>query len=1723
MGRRNKAAPQRLNEEQQRREQWNLLDQAGHSHDLASLLNDNLEEEDEDDADFVPQHQEPVVVDLVEDDESDGDIVEIDDADGVEEVGNSDDEVVLEREVFSSWPLPFEKPKKPKQKKKTKKQKEDYGGFSKVLKNCQFYAPVVKEKPKKDMYCLFAKVQISLTANVSDTLPNVPEFWIYVSGEMNKSAVYFEWHSNASPTKGKNQKKADMFRHFMVKGTLDLSVWDGLSKQSIFQLVMENYNSETRLMDVWVYLKESRVLKLENPSEFHQGNLQLKNVVEHFYGISAPSYSEAKETNHNVDEFYQAIRERHNGKEYKKDDVQHPSLLPQLRPYQKAAVQWMLYKEQVVSENMVSDKLHTLYEEITSIDGTILYYNKYGGYFVRDFPCSVNPNPGGILADEMGLGKTVEVLCCMLCHPRVNVPMPEYLEPIQEVELTTKKRTKKSSVQRDIITLAHSSDSEDKDDGCSRPLNETTFSQESNDSMGNCQAVAGSSFGDVEMKETYVNTTNSTEDKIEESAEDATTNTGRPKRRAARKSSGYESLDLFDFLEEEEEEDYTPQKRTGKGSKKAPKRKSDVLSVEEEINSDQCWSSIESAIIKECWEGKEKDYKKEGSYKEFKKFIRMRRKDPYYMMTLKERLSVQYESSIAEYCGTSNLKKERIKDFFNTRIEQKSYFECICGSSQAELHDTKIRVQCSACGLWQHAECVEYNVSDPYRGKYICPHCWTQHPPVSSGATLIVAPASISNQWVEEIQKHLKRKSIRMLVYKGVSTQGYIQPQTLASFDIVISSYETLSHEVNYVDLPHSNSEAGRRFRHPKRFMATPSPLPCVEWWRVCLDEAQMVECTTTKTAEMALRLTAINRWCVTGTPIQKTINDLQGLLMFLGIDPYWAPQWWQRCLYDPYCHGNKGPLFDLMVQCLWRNAKHDVIHQIDIPPQTEEIHWLTFTPVEEHFYRRLHTECSSDSRQRLNKFSSDQIKLSSLDRQTLNSVLHPLLKLRQACNHPQVVRGQFVALNRKTMTMEQLLEDLIRKTKVEAEDAHRSMLKSMNGLAGIHIIKEEWAEAVSLYREVLQLVKEREDYIKTDTLQRLHTFHNLSELLDAKHEGIPPTLRDDSLKSEAVEIKDKYMKKYPARIKNAKEVCEQNTTAVMNLKKEYILKNSWWLGALESFDNDFVMEVREELLTSYSRFQENKCLLFPVETKMHLQKVLQVELKKMETQRKDMLDGVKHLNTLDPAELLHGAIDCHLRPTDKNAAECLLCATHSLFEEYEETLFFMKDIQHSRTTEISKETETVKDDIQIHAATRRGNWGQSETERVLRYLQTKSLGRVEEEIYQDSQNHIKILDAMKKEFKNCRIWWRTYFDQVSGMDEVNMATLRLRLRYPDEQLPDDKNKKDGPGSENKPENLAYKIVLEPIDVPVLELKFKSERIVSQNDFRVKLGQLLYLQNLQKADFGKRGGSNPEVCPVCQSTLGEKWCVLQCGHSYCHDCVRTLSNRAFNGTDRASVSCPMCRQKTRLRDVSHIDTRASDVEEDVKVQGSLSTKIEGVVRLMLRIKAQDPEAKVLVFSSWTDVLDVIADGLAENGIMYRSLHQHSKFQTNLTSFKSNNEITALLMPIKSGANGLNLIGARHVVLVEPILNPAAELQAIGRVHRIGQTHPTVVHRFLVQGTIEERMHQMLHHRTAEHLVDENTVTLQDLKKLFTDRQDNEEVDGPEIIEEDNEIPGSMNQ
>ncbi|KAK3244753.1 hypothetical protein CYMTET_45650 [Cymbomonas tetramitiformis] len=63
----------------------------------------------------------------------------------------------------------------------------------------------------------------------------------------------------------------------------------------------------------------------------------------------------------------------------------------------------------------------------------------------------------------------------------------------------------------------------------------------------------------------------------------------------------------------------------------------------------------------------------------------------------------------------------------------------------------------------------------------------------------------------------------------------------------------------------------------------------------------------------------------------------------------------------------------------------------------------------------------------------------------------------------------------------------------------------------------------------------------------------------------------------------------------------------------------------------------------------------------------------------------------------------------------------------------------------------------------------------------------------------------------------------------------------------------------------------------------------------------------------------------------------------------------------------------------------------------------------------------------------------------------------------------LLLPLALGGNGLNLTQAQHVILVEPLLDPGIQSQAVGRVHRIGQTRETAVHHFVVEHTVEEQV------------------------------------------------------
>lgn len=96
-----------------------------------------------------------------------------------------------------------------------------------------------------------------------------------------------------------------------------------------------------------------------------------------------------------------------------------------------------------------------------------------------------------------------------------------------------------------------------------------------------------------------------------------------------------------------------------------------------------------------------------------------------------------------------------------------------------------------------------------------------------------------------------------------------------------------------------------------------PTPLTRLYWWRVCLDEAQMVETSTAKAAEMAGKLAARHRWCITGTPLSRGLEDLFGLLYFLRAAPLHNKFWWARVCQRPYEAGSQAGVVDFCLGCL--------------------------------------------------------------------------------------------------------------------------------------------------------------------------------------------------------------------------------------------------------------------------------------------------------------------------------------------------------------------------------------------------------------------------------------------------------------------------------------------------------------------------------------------------------------------------------------------------------------------------------------------------------------------------------------------------------------------------------------------------------------------------------------------------------------------------------------
>lgn len=117
----------------------------------------------------------------------------------------------------------------------------------------------------------------------------------------------------------------------------------------------------------------------------------------------------------------------------------------------------------------------------------------------------------------------------------------------------------------------------------------------------------------------------------------------------------------------------------------------------------------------------------------------------------------------------------------------------------------------------------------------------------------------------------------------------------------------------------------------------------------------------------------------------------------------------------------------------------------------------------------------------------------------------------------------------------------------------------------------------------------------------------------------------------------------------------------------------------------------------------------------------------------------------------------------------------------------------------------------------------------------------------------------------------------------------------------------------------------------------------------------------------------------------------------------------------------------------------------------------------------DEGRRVIVFSQFTAMLDLIAADLDRAGTPYEQLRGTTRDRAKPVKRFQEGKVPLILVSLKAGGAGVNLTAADTVILYDPWWNPAVEAQAIDRAHRIGQDKPVFVHRLIATGTIEEKI------------------------------------------------------
>lgn len=659
------------------------------------------------------------------------------------------------------------------------------------------------------------------------------------------------------------------------------------------------------------------------------------------------------------------------------------------------------------------------------------------------------------------------------------------------------------------------------------------------------------------------------------------------------------------------------------------------------------------------------------------------------------------------------------------------------GPVKRKRNTTQSKVaECRECRRVVHFGCLDASKA---RKGYVCGDCceicleFTSGEAMKSNATLVVVPTILLPQWKDELERH-GPSDLDVVVFDGIfGSTGYQPLHRMRAADIVLTTYTALQSDIHVVKHMEATSSRGRR--HKRQYYHTPTPLLALDWWRVCMDEAQMVNGShaMSQQFEMACALKAQLRWCVTGTPIHHSPSELLALLKFLqvrGLSGFssWTEGVVGSARIDDAAATDRARLRAALRRFVWRTNKSDVDDsELQLPPQTVEVVRLDFGVVERYFYNNaLHN-------------ARDQIAGSNYGMEGVSRAL--LERLRQACCHPQVGSGgrqlrrnagrvlggvsktkrekklapaaaaQLRAQN--PMTMGEVLASMVKKARVDCEDAQRILVASCNGLAGVLLLRgqpQDTADAIRTYRAVLEMNEKNKVLFKMDRIQILHVLHNLRVALiraddraaASKDEGISQMLRSVSRRTEREEgieeevnrRRSTYMLDSRGRLHKAMAEFHEARENVDELqwksKKSLSVQEGgspWWATAFGIVAEDGTADMLLERVV-HALMEENKYtnrgnvdLSETMAAKMHtfarMVSTVEESVAALDDARKALLKRLVTLpGAVEPttAQISESGM-CHLcRDFEASGPICTHCKASYLIKGYEQKLYLIRE-----------------------------------------------------------------------------------------------------------------------------------------------------------------------------------------------------------------------------------------------------------------------------------------------------------------------------------------------------------------------------------------------------------------------------------------------------------------